>query len=172
MILAVSIKSPSNAVMRANPGISKDEIQRRVPSLNRWSDVAWTTWINGVGASRPGNLRYIGFDRVRDAITLPIIQYIIARRTGTTKEAPFPGYTITSLDQDWTALLGTPLGKAVGWMLVDRGRVLQLNTRPGLFTITIWSRNGEYFMLFDLQDNPARTSTPTPRGGGALPPPP
>ncbi|KAL8775910.1 MAG: hypothetical protein Q9194_003516 [Teloschistes cf. exilis] len=174
MIMAVNIRSPSNAVQRANPGISKDEIQRRVPSLNRWSDVAWTAWFFGIGNVRPEWLRYIGFDRVRDAITLPIIQYIIARRTGgVSKERPVPGYKITSLDDsDWKALLGTPLGKAVGWMLVDRGRELQLNTRPGLFTISIWSRDGEYYMLFDLGPSPGKTTTKAPKNGGGLPPPP
>ncbi|KAI4242214.1 MAG: hypothetical protein LQ352_007278 [Teloschistes flavicans] len=173
IIIAVNIRSPANAVKRAYPGISQDEIQRRVPSLNRWSDVAWTVWMNGIGSDHPEWLRFIGFDRVRDAITLPVIQYIIARRTGgVSKGKAFPGYTITSLDPEYRALLGTPLGKAVGWILVDRGQVLQLNARQGPFTITIWSQNLEYFMLFDLQPNPNKKRSSSPGGNGALPPPP
>ncbi|KAI4230856.1 MAG: hypothetical protein LQ352_008424, partial [Teloschistes flavicans] len=167
-IIVVNIRSPANAVKRGNPGISPDEIQHRIPPLNRWSDVAWSVWRYGEGAVHPEWVRYIGYDRVRDAITLPVIQFIIARLTGN-KEIDHPGLVYTTDQPEGIALLGTPLGKGVGWLLHDWGQKLRIRDRPPGVTVRIWSRRGEWFMLWDLQPHPDQgTITMKPKRGGAL----
>ncbi|KAI4202370.1 MAG: hypothetical protein LQ350_002588 [Teloschistes chrysophthalmus] len=154
-IISSSSRSPTNVLRQSHPGISRDELDHQIPPLNRWSDVAWTLWVEGEGKVHPEWLQYIGFDRVADPITLPVIKYILLTRY-MNDQLPFPGAVFNTADEEGRALLGTPTGKGVG---------------TPYFTIRIWCENGDYFLLFDLQKNPDQGGRimRAPLNEGALP---
>ncbi|KAI4260747.1 MAG: hypothetical protein LQ352_000139 [Teloschistes flavicans] len=166
-LIAVQARSPTYVFKHPPSGMSQDDIQRRIPPLNRWSDVAWMLWLKGEGATHPDWLRFIGFDRVSDEITVPVIRYIMFTRY-MNEHIAFPGVVFNTADEEGRALLGTPTGKGAGWLMRDRGRILNLRARQPFFTIRIWSTDGEYFMLFDLQQNPNQVSKMGTANHGAL----
>ncbi|KAL9576060.1 MAG: hypothetical protein Q9212_007421, partial [Teloschistes hypoglaucus] len=166
-IISSSSRSPVNVLRQSHPGISRDDLDHQIPPLNRWSDVAWTLWSEGEGKSHPDWLQYIGFDRVADPITLPVIKYILLTRY-LNDQLPFPGAVFNAADEEGKALLGTPTGRGVGWLMHDRGRYLKLTARTPYFTMRIWCDHGDYFLLFDLQKHPDQ-GTMRANNEGALP---
>ncbi|KAL9576683.1 MAG: hypothetical protein Q9203_007693 [Teloschistes exilis] len=167
-IISTSSRSPTNVLRQSHPGISRDDLDHQIPPLNRWSDVAWSVWSHGEGKSHPDFLEYIGFDKVSDPITLPVIKYILLTRY-MNDQLPFPGAVFNAADEEGKALMGTPTGKGVGWLMHDRGRTLKLTARRPYFTIRIWCTDGDYFLLFDLKANPDQSTYMRARNEGALP---
>ncbi|KAL8826158.1 MAG: hypothetical protein Q9170_007510 [Blastenia crenularia] len=130
--------------------LSATELKRRTPPLSRLSDMMWTMWKLTCGEKHknPGDLRWIARNRITNADTVGIMTEIFTR--GTTKQpVRFPGLTFGMDTEEGLALLGTPNGVTVAWLLLDRTKELgkrmpvvtifgQFPTSPGLGYRMLW----------------------------------
>ncbi|KAL8717319.1 MAG: hypothetical protein Q9225_005425 [Loekoesia sp. 1 TL-2023] len=152
-LVVLNAWSPANQVKEDNEGISEADVLKRVPPLNRLSDVIWVVW-NTVSKS-PNDLRYIGRDNIINEDSKGIMKDIFDK--GEAKgPVKWPGLTFGLDTQEGQALLATPNGVATAWLLIDRAR--QLGRRIPMVTIfsPFPNTGGYYRMLWDL-----RPLTPT-----------
>lgn len=156
-IYALNVYSPAYDVRRKFPALDDDRVQELVPPLNRFSDMIWTVWANGVGKADPGALRYIGHDSVNNPLSKLIMARVLNQRRGAAL-APWPGETFSMEGLEGLALLGTPNGGGVGYVLLDRAEVL--GKRRKELEVRIWTAREDYFMLWDLGEREG--------GGGKL----
>lgn len=116
-IVAEANFSPTFQRQRAG---SKAEI----PALNRWSDVVWFLWSKEAG-DQAGNLRYIFRDNARNEVTRAIIEKIHGLEDHPdTLDLPWPGRTYDMRTEDGKALLATPQGIGVAYLIKDHSDVL------------------------------------------------
>ncbi|KAL9054269.1 MAG: hypothetical protein Q9206_003609 [Seirophora lacunosa] len=146
-IIASDTQSPRNRLISDSGGrITEAEINRRVPPLNRLSDMIWTVW--NLNSRSPNNLRYVGRSNVLGEDVEAIIGRIFDSRGGV---RGWPGYTYGIDTEEGQALLATPNGIAVAWLLIDRAARLG-RRRP---KVTIWSSYPDtgrgLHMLWDLE---------------------
>ncbi|KAI4136200.1 MAG: hypothetical protein LQ341_005787, partial [Variospora aurantia] len=146
-IIATDTQSPRNQLIFNSRGdITEAEIQRRLPPLHRLSDVIWTIW--NLNSRSPNDLRYIGRSNVLDEGAVAIMGRFFADRGGITG---WPGYTYGIDTEEGQALLATPNGVAIAWLLIDRAGRLG-RRRP---KVTIWSAFPDagrgFHMLWDLE---------------------
>ncbi len=93
----------------------------------------------------PSSLRYIGRDRIANSDTAAVINELFAKKGA---EVSWPGYTYGIDGEEGQALLGTPHGQGVAWLLIDRSGKLGIRVPK----VTIWSPSpGSFRMLWDLQ---------------------
>lgn len=154
-IIATDTRSPRSRLLERTQGrITETEINRRVPPLSRFSDVIWTVWNWACkeASKDPNSLRYIGRDRIANSDTTAIVKEVFARKGAV---VDWPGYTYGVDSDEGQALLGTPHGVGVAWLLIDR--VEKLGKRVP--KVTIWSpSSGSFRILWDLQPvTPAHT---------------
>ncbi|KAI4241192.1 MAG: hypothetical protein L6R40_004728 [Gallowayella cf. fulva] len=127
-MLAIDVRSPSSVLAdseRSPYGVAlhPDVIQRRIPAMNRLSDVSWYIW--STSTHFPALLRYIGHDYIANADTNSIIDYILISTFGTPDPyLPWPGL-VFPIELDFAkALLATPNSLMVAYMLMDRADIL------------------------------------------------
>ncbi|KAL8672576.1 MAG: hypothetical protein Q9168_002981 [Polycauliona sp. 1 TL-2023] len=142
-ILAKYVESPKSILQKRN--IPAASIPSLVPPLNRLSDLSWYTYSNY--ASNPGGLRYIGHHFISNKESSDIIDQILKSVYNTnTPNIAWPGLQ-ASINTDYgKALLATPKGVGVAWLLMDRAA--DLGRR--LPVARIWNANGFRCMLWDL----------------------
>ena len=124
------------------------------PKFRRWSDLVWFVWAKQAG-EEAGNLRYIFRDNVINSDTKGVIDQIfkIPRNTFDQPWPPGPGKTFDVATTDaGKALLGTPHGSGIAWMMADhkdtlgeRGLKVTCFTSDGFF-----KTENNYYMLFEL----------------------
>ncbi|KAL8703780.1 MAG: hypothetical protein Q9201_003045 [Fulgogasparrea decipioides] len=122
-----------------------------IPEMHRWSDVVWFMWTKQAG-NQAGNLRYIFRDNVINNDTKSVIDQVF-KIPSYSFDLKWPGETFdVATTDDGKALLGTPHGAGIAWMLADNRDVLG---ESGL-KITCFSSDGYfkgengYYMLFEL----------------------
>ncbi|KAL8751620.1 MAG: hypothetical protein Q9184_006011 [Pyrenodesmia sp. 2 TL-2023] len=126
------------------------------PELYRWSDVAWLAW-SQIAGDQKGKLRYI----VRDDITTPStrkwMEYI-KRAKPNTNFLPWPGQLYDLTSEEGKALLATPHGVGLAYMVADHREELSYKTFPA---VCIWTAPSDqtfsrfsvkYFMMWQLRD--------------------
>ncbi|KAL8660807.1 MAG: hypothetical protein Q9202_006179 [Teloschistes flavicans] len=148
-IFSLNLRSPTFEVRRKHsaPPITQDQVDRLIPPLNRFSDMIWTIWSNGIGKADPGRLRYIGHDTIENPTSKLIMGRILTQKRGTAfAEWPGEGFDMTSVEG--LTLLGTPNGGGVGYVLLDRADVL--GRRQTSLSVRIWTVGENYFQLWDL----------------------
>ncbi|KAI4198553.1 MAG: hypothetical protein LQ350_005212 [Teloschistes chrysophthalmus] len=145
-IIVSDIHSPK--IRRERQGRPPAEIPSLVPTLNRFSDVAWTVWslllrannvdVDGPEDDAPENqgkdpldasrLRYIGYDSISNVDSVNVIEEIIeavrAEHAEGIQNLEYPGLVFDLDSPNALALLGSPIGYGVGWILMDRFREL------------------------------------------------
>ncbi|KAL8924705.1 MAG: hypothetical protein Q9208_003895 [Pyrenodesmia sp. 3 TL-2023] len=123
-------------------------IDKSIPPLNRQSDAMWAVW-KTVSAT-PNSLRYICRDGVVNPDTKSIMNEVFRRTSPTQKPVTWPGLTFGIETEEAQALLGTPNGLAVAFMLMDRAK--ELGRRR--LSVTIAATDPElgqgYRMLWDM----------------------
>ena len=124
-------------------GVAKNDRPAVIPQLNRLSDMMWYQWIHLF--TDPATLRYIGHDNISNRLSQGIIREMLLRMTGD-KFSPWPGYSFGLDTDDGRALLGTPNGIGVAWLLLDRFRDMG-KRQP---RVTIWEGEEGTMMLWDL----------------------
>ena len=114
-ILCTNMRSPAKM-----PEISRDvPAAGPFPALQRWSDLVWLEWTNQCarrGAS-PANLNVVLHYRIVTRRTLGVIRQVL-QRAGT-QLAEWPGTEISATTPSGAALVGTPHGLGIGWLLAD-----------------------------------------------------
>lgn len=119
------VSRTDNELEQAEPKhIGKDTDGKQVdddfPRLKFWSDVAYLQWARH--ATDPSDLRYVLRISIMNTKTKAVVQHIV-------KDAPVNGdesYTFRTDDHrdHVAALLGTPNGAGVAWLLVQHKRQL------------------------------------------------
>ncbi|KAL8707078.1 MAG: hypothetical protein Q9225_007835 [Loekoesia sp. 1 TL-2023] len=131
-IIALTNRSPRLEVGPNNP----------IPPLNRWSDVAWLLWTltpgNKDNPSQISKLRYVIRDNVGNEITREIIERIEGVEPDTL-DLPWPGHTYDMRTDGGKALLGTPNGIGVAYLIKDHSDVLGRR----IPSVRIFSANNE-----------------------------
>ncbi|KAI4252442.1 MAG: hypothetical protein LQ352_004290 [Teloschistes flavicans] len=142
-ILISTTYSPSYQLQQA--GVPADQIPSRTPPLHRLSDVLWAVWESFVYA--PGNFRYYAVDGITNAIARPLMEDIFNDRRGTTV-VPWENRLTFGLDsKEGKALLASPNGLAVAWILIHRAE--ELGRREP--RVTIFNPDGtNRCMIWDL----------------------
>ncbi|KAI4198587.1 MAG: hypothetical protein LQ350_005178 [Teloschistes chrysophthalmus] len=125
-----------------------------IPPLGRWSDIAWFVWAQKAAASgqAAGGLRYIIRDNIINNDTKGVIDQVF-KIPSYSFDLPWPGKTFdVASSDDGKALLGTPHGSGIAWMMADNRGVLG----PRGLKVTCFTSDGfftpgtQYFMLFEL----------------------
>ncbi|KAL8767558.1 MAG: hypothetical protein Q9209_005975 [Squamulea sp. 1 TL-2023] len=137
------LHSQSADDLLAKRGVAKADRSRGIPTLNRLSDVLWYMW-NTV-TNEPNSLRYIGREGIINTATKTIVDEIFVKAVGTIM-VPWPGISYGLNTDEGKALLGTPNGVAIAWMLIDRYR--ELGKRE--VRVRIWTVEGSRQMLWDM----------------------
>jgi hypothetical protein len=94
-----------------------------IPALNYWSDVAYLHWT--ICATNSSNLGCVIRMSITNEKTKAVIQHIMQHATFMERFPEFPGITWTTEHGDQVAaLLGTPNGAGVAWLLIQHKRQL------------------------------------------------
>ena len=126
----------------------------RLPTVQKWSDVVGIIWADQAGGE-VGNLKYV----FRQAIVTPITRTIIeeARRRqdppatrGNTVDFSWPGYKFTPGSEEFAALLGTPHGSGVMFLLATHPNELPGKTVELINIFNTPDVGGDYHMLLTL----------------------
>ncbi|KAL8722328.1 MAG: hypothetical protein Q9225_001176 [Loekoesia sp. 1 TL-2023] len=95
-----------------------------IPPLNRWSDIVWFLWSREAG-NQAKDLRYVFRDKVNNEETRGIIDKIHRREDRPdTLDLPWPGDTYDMRTDDGKALLGSPHGIGLAYLIRDHSNVL------------------------------------------------
>ncbi|KAL8787207.1 MAG: hypothetical protein Q9213_002318 [Squamulea squamosa] len=124
-------------------GVAKADRVRGIPALNRLSDVLWYMW--NIVTNEPETLRYLGREGIINTASKSIMDEIFVKAVGTTL-VPWPGISYGLNTDEGKALLGTPNGVAIAWILIDRYR--ELGKRE--LRVRIWTTGGSRHMLWDM----------------------
>ncbi|KAL8652062.1 MAG: hypothetical protein Q9226_004425 [Calogaya cf. arnoldii] len=142
-ILARDVESPKYVL--TGRGVPPANIPNLVPPLNRLSDLSWYTYSKY--APNPAGLRYIGHHFISNPDSVIIIDRILREAYNTnTPNIAWPGLQASINTDTGKALLATPNGVGVAWLLIDRAGVLGRR----LPVARIWNANGFRCMLWDL----------------------
>ena len=153
-IIAISNASPAYCVnIGANPPLTGEALLAKIPPLNRWSDVVWTLWQHTAGKALAPSLQYIFRDKVVSADSKHIMDIVMGNTSPEPDqlEAPFPGKTFDVDSDEGAALLGTPHGTGIAYLLIDHADTLgKRHIRITIFTGVVAEQN-KYFLIFELQ---------------------
>lgn len=126
------------------------QFAQALPKINRWSDVVWSVWADTAGGAA-GSLQYIFRDNIVTADTRAVIDEAIEpKKFG---DLAWPGKTFSQGELAGQALMGTPHGAGIAWMLIDHADVM----RKRDIDITVYSGAGNgpgkpfYYLLFNLK---------------------
>ena len=147
MIIAWENRSPLAEIDKRVPGW-----EQRLPQVRKWSDVVWIIWKDKAGPDA-SKLKYI----IRTNIATPETQSIIRQAVPTSVNPedgkfvdPWPGRQFVPGATEFNALLGTPHGKGVVWLLTQRPRDVLDKT---IESVTVFSDpDSEYNMLWTLSN--------------------
>ncbi|KAL9581548.1 MAG: hypothetical protein Q9212_003834 [Teloschistes hypoglaucus] len=165
-IIVSDIHSPKTRLLRQ--GRPASQIPSLMPAINCFSDITWTVWtlllrannvdVDGPEDDDPENegkdpldasrLRYIGYDSISNPDSVNVIEEIIeavrAEHAEGIQNLEYPGLVFDLDSPNALALLGTPIGYGVGWILMDRFRELGARkVTVNLFT----GEDPEYYCL-------------------------
>ncbi|KAL8835306.1 MAG: hypothetical protein Q9170_003361 [Blastenia crenularia] len=130
---------------------------QRIPELFRWSDLVWYTW-SKIAGDQAKKLRYIIQESITTTSTRRIMEYVEGiHDKPDTLNLPWPGHALDLRSDRGRALLATPHGVGLAWMIADHSNVLGRKypvvcyfTAPGLGVLS--KSEVEYFMIWQLRD--------------------
>ncbi|KAI4172110.1 MAG: hypothetical protein LQ343_003758 [Gyalolechia ehrenbergii] len=158
-MISSDTRSPRYQVqVNADFKISSNNINKLVPPLNRQSDAMWAVW--KTISRTPNDLRYIGRNGIINDDTKGIMNDIFSKGP-TGQPVRWPGLTFGIDTEEGQALLGTPNGLAVAYILMDRAK--ELGRRKVSVTIAASADPSEpglgFRMLWDMEPPSAPTLT-------------
>jgi len=121
-LIADSNLSPVHAAKFDDEG---EEGATDLPSLRRWSDVAFLQYLSSFPEPpiRPIPLNYVFRVQIQNAETSLVLNKIISNHVTFTYEM-WPGITFGMDTEEGKAILGTPNGCGVAWMLNQHSKAL------------------------------------------------
>ena len=155
LIISLNSLSPANIISKRNLGITNEDRNKQLPSLNKLSDILWLNW--KTIAPNPKELRYIARNKIINKQSGSAMDYLFLRDSGKNslkEDIPFPGLEYGGESEELKALLATPNGVAVAWMLIDhvgelKGREEGLVRRE--IKVNIFEVDRDFFMLWDIE---------------------
>ncbi|KAL8704785.1 MAG: hypothetical protein Q9201_002056 [Fulgogasparrea decipioides] len=153
LFIAHSDKGTIIATNNVSP--EKEAPGAALPPIWRWSDVVWAQWTELAGA-QASKLRYIIRDNVATDITRALIEYVEGSHPDNLN-LPWPGHMYDMQQWPGQALLGSPHGIGVAYMITAHSNVLgrrspwvriftALNTDPDI------NQRWNYYMVWELRD--------------------
>lgn len=125
-------------------GVPDNEIQQHIPKLHRLSDAVWEVW--KAVTDQLQTLRFLARDGIRNRITIPLLDYLF-KRDRSSLEVPWDRRLTFGLDSDeGKALLATPHGIAVAWLLIHHHE--KLGSRDP--RVSIFQVEGHRCMIWEL----------------------
>jgi hypothetical protein len=142
---------------------------KAVPELKHWSDVAYLQWTDPIATAAPGSgeLRYVLRNAIEDRDTLDVIDKIMDEyrcvnkkdkkdEKGERWEPEWPGIEFETDSKQLQALLGTPNGHGVAWLLIQHKNKKLLGhetvCKLTLFFTDNAERSIQPSLLFHLKD--------------------
>ncbi|KAI4246623.1 MAG: hypothetical protein L6R42_009855 [Xanthoria sp. 1 TBL-2021] len=119
-IITTVAYSPSSLL--ADYGIKPQDIPTRLPAVHRASDVLWLVWQSY--QPHPSKFRYFAVERTVNTVTEPLMDEIFQARRGTVDVPWSKRLTFDLSSEEGKALLASPNGVAVVWILMNRAEVL------------------------------------------------
>ncbi|KAL8710168.1 MAG: hypothetical protein Q9220_005251 [cf. Caloplaca sp. 1 TL-2023] len=170
-IIAIRSFSPLSNIGRQYP-----DAQQRLPFLNKWSDLTWIVWSaatnnqnNAQGIPVRDTLKYVFRNHIVTPRSMETMNAVFPRpgsnsdaNMNTGFEQAWPGVTFPAGSIEFQALIGTPHGKGVVFLVVDhlQGRGIESVT---MWTTTNWRREKHYELLYTLtgEELPEEATTST-----------
>lgn len=150
MISGIYNFSPLYYAARDHPDVPRQDLARYIPGPHKWSEITWAAWMDICMMQRgdPTSLKYIF---KHDVIT-DNTRYIMEQAVGVGEddfETEWPGIRYMRGSTHYQALMGTPHGTSMAWLLIDhpndlRGREIE--------SITMFISDDNYNLLFTLND--------------------
>ncbi|KAL8840280.1 MAG: hypothetical protein Q9176_003972 [Flavoplaca citrina] len=154
-IITNSVISPQANIYSAfeqmgQPRPTPQELRRMIPRMNRWSDIVWFLWAKKTGQFAD-DLRYIVKDNIVNKPTRSVIDQVFGIPPNTL-ELKWPGRTFDVRNSDQgKALLGSPLGSGIAWVVADNKKVLgNRSVKITIFTGEPMGKDTKYFAIFEL----------------------
>ncbi|KAI4262252.1 MAG: hypothetical protein L6R42_002565, partial [Xanthoria sp. 1 TBL-2021] len=149
LIISLNSLSPANVITKRNIGISKENRDKQLPPLSKLSDIIWLNW--KTNSPNPKELRYIAHNKIINKQSGSAMDYLFLRPK---EDIPFPGLEYSRDSEELKALLATPNGIAVAWILIDHAS--ELKGRDGGLTrrelkVNIFEVDRDQFMLWDIE---------------------
>ncbi|KAI4230112.1 MAG: hypothetical protein LQ349_006295 [Xanthoria aureola] len=155
LIISLNSLSPANIISKRKLGITNANRDKQLPPLNKLSDILWLNW--KTACANPQELRYIARNKIINKQSGSAMDYLFLRDSGKNslkEDIPFPGLEYGGESEELKALLATPNGVAVAWMLIDhagelKGRGEGLGGRE--IKVNIFEVDRDLFMLWDIE---------------------
>ena len=136
-------------------GASGAGVNPHVP-LTQWSDVVFLDWQQRCGGSL-GNLKHAFRHEIANRVTNGIIDQIVGEELASDKSKLYPlgtnGIKYEKGDREFNALLGTPNGAGVGFLLAQHKTQIGVKT---VESITVFGEETElgysYAMYLAIED--------------------
>jgi hypothetical protein len=104
-------------------GLKQKPPVTKLPELKQWSDVIFLQWSRlHFGTQLMRNIKYIIQSPCENVITQRIVAHALARRNQ--KLQRWPGIAFTMASEEGNAILGSPSGYGVGYLLAQHKRFL------------------------------------------------
>ena len=119
-----------------------------IPDAHRWSEIVWVIWQRQAQSSGadPSSLKYIFKHGIITENTKHIMDLAVsAPENGFSSD--YPGETFARGSEQYQALMGTPHGKSMAWLLIDHPNEL---AEKVIDSITMFTTEGKYQLLFTL----------------------
>jgi hypothetical protein len=126
----------------------------RVPKLDHWSDIAYLQWLSK--AYEGSNLRYVLRYGVINHDTRFVVNFLGLQSGLIVSE--WPGRTYRAGSPEFSALLGSPNGSGVAYLLIQHKRQLGHKT---VDRVTIFRKKWDTMLLFYVTDVEGATITDT-----------
>ncbi|KAL8966552.1 MAG: hypothetical protein Q9183_003320 [Haloplaca sp. 2 TL-2023] len=126
-----------------------------VPSIYKWSDVIGILWAEQARRSNvlPNTLKYFFRHNVATPDTQQIIEGAAGNPFGAKWKGRWPGKRFAKGTPQFQALLGTPHGKSITWLIVEHPNEFPKKDIESITIFTIPDITGEqYCILFTLTD--------------------
>tara|TARA_R110002003_G_scaffold175_10_gene14257 strand:+ start:8401 stop:8823 length:423 start_codon:yes stop_codon:yes gene_type:complete len=109
-------------------GAFQDPPVHSIPPLHHWSDIAYLQWLAAsvsppLMTVAPAPIRYILRLGIHHPPTYSVLNKIAAKQSSKTYDV-WPGVTFDIASEAGKAILGTPNGAGVVWMLIQRKKEL------------------------------------------------
>ncbi|KAL8722327.1 MAG: hypothetical protein Q9225_001175 [Loekoesia sp. 1 TL-2023] len=126
-----------------------------LPPLWRWSDVTWLLWSQKAGV-RANRLRQIIHETITTPSTRELMEYIEVAEPDDL-DLPYPGTLYDLRTEDAKALLGSPHGVGISYLLRDHRNVLGMRYPAVRIwtarnTVPLLDQKFNYFMLWYLRN--------------------
>lgn len=134
LIVAWSAYGAKHNGKEQKPPITEDA---DLPKLQRWSDVTWLQLINLENVDIV-NIRYVFQSPVENKASMSLIARALQRRK--TELSTWPGGTIHMNSDEGKAILGSPSGTGVAYLLAQHKRQLGKKT---ISRVTVFADDGK-----------------------------